>query len=121
MKDAEVKLVLSKFSRRQLNIGKTIPDGCFECNDGSVLIVEYENSSRGVSYHVLKYMRLLPQAFNGTLLIVNTSFHRQTHVGDYANGLYAATLNKKKDLKIVFKTIDAPMTLYKLVHGFINT
>lgn len=66
---------------------KLYPDAHFIV-DGKSIFFEYENSSRGLSYHTMKYIMMMGKS-NSTVLIVRSKNHVKKYKEDYLLARFA--------------------------------
>lgn len=105
--DAIIKSLVSKSSIKS-NIKGLHPDGTFISSGGRYVYFEYENSSRGMSYHVLSYIRNIN--ISCTVIFIRSKHHASKHHADYLNAVCAAKLMQRILLGVTFKFYDCDGT-----------
>lgn len=114
--DAEIRAELKSlgYSSGAFNSagGCVRPDAYVESST-TLLLIEYENSSRGLSFHVLKWCRFaVDYPKKVKVLLIRSTHHSTAHQSDGLNAEYAIGNLK---LPALFKLIVEPATKQELL------
>lgn len=103
--DAKIKKLWtgSHILRRILTNTKYIPDFCIQSNR-TIYCLEYENSSRGFTSHICKYIQLAYENpdHNFNVTFIGSIFHKNTHIDDYIKSEITYKCCSLKNLVVEF-------------------